>query len=78
MEECLIIDEKQKAADSQMQAIRDFIGVNIESWVPNNLYEAVVAKEKHIKAQMVDAADTEDERKQIRENWPFQDHEELD
>ena len=78
MKECLAIDEKQKTADSKMQAVRDFIGVNIDGWIPNGLYEEAVAKEEHIREQMIDAAETEDERKDIEENWPFQDHEELD
>jgi len=66
------------AADSKIQAVRDFIGVNVDGWIPNGLYEDAVAKEKHIREKMMDAAETEDERKDIEENWPFQDHEKLD
>lgn len=78
MEEYLALDEKQRVADSQMQKLRDFIGVNIDGWTPNSLYDEAVVKEKLVKQQMMDAADTEDERKGISENWPFQDHEEID
>ena len=78
MEECLAIDEKQKTAESTMQAVRDYIGVNIDGWTPNSLYEEAVAKEEHIREETMDAAETEAERKEIEENWPFKDHEELD
>jgi hypothetical protein len=75
---CLDINAKQIDADAQMQRIRDFIGVNIDGWVPIDGYEHAREKEQYIKQQMLDAADTEDERKQIEEEWPFQDHEEVD
>jgi hypothetical protein len=75
---CLDIDAKQKDADAQMQRIRDFIGVNIDGWVPTECYELAREKEQYIKQQMLDAVDTEDERKQVEEGWPFQDHEEVD
>ena len=78
MEECLAIDEKQKAADAKMEAVRDSIGVSIDGWIPTGLYEEAVAKEAHIREHMMNAAETENERKDIEENWPFQDHEELD
>lgn len=77
-EDCLTVDEKQKAADADMQAIRDFIGINIEGWVPNTLYAEAVAKDQEIRRQMLDAAETENDRNDVERNWPFQDHEELD
>jgi hypothetical protein len=76
--ECLHIDEKQKQADAQMERLRDFISVNIEGWVPAELYEEAKEKEQYIKRRMLKAAETEDEKKELDENWPFQDHEELD
>ena len=75
---CLNIDAKQKIADAQMQQLRDFIGVNIDGWVPTESYEEAREKERYIKQQMLEAAETEDERKELDEHWPFQDHEELD
>ncbi|KAF1828917.1 hypothetical protein BDW02DRAFT_511165 [Decorospora gaudefroyi] len=75
---CLDIDAKQKKADAQMQHLRDFIGVNIEGWVPMDGYELAREKERYMKQQMLDAADTEEERKEVDEEWPFQDYEEVD
>ncbi|KAF2726659.1 hypothetical protein EJ04DRAFT_452903 [Polyplosphaeria fusca] len=58
--------------------LRDFIGINIDGWVPTESYEEAREKERYIKQQMLEAAETEDERKELDEHWPFQDHEELD
>ncbi|KAF2856195.1 hypothetical protein T440DRAFT_485328 [Plenodomus tracheiphilus IPT5] len=58
--------------------LRDFIGVNIDGWVPTESYQEAREKERYIKQQMLEAAETEDERKELDEHWPFQDHEELD
>ncbi|UPX16688.1 uncharacterized protein EKO05_0007076 [Ascochyta rabiei] len=76
--DCLNIDAKQKIADAQMQRLRDFIGVNIDGWVPKESYEEAREKERYTKQQMLEAAETEEERKELDEYWPFQDHEELD
>ncbi|KAF2492391.1 phosphotransferase family protein [Lophium mytilinum] len=76
--ECLDVDAKQKKMDEQMQILRDFFCVNIDGWVPTGLYDEAREKERCIKLQMLEDAETEDERREIRENWPFQDHEELD
>jgi hypothetical protein len=75
--DCLNIDAKQKIADAQLQQLRDFIGVNIDGWVTTESYEEAREKERYIKQQMLKAAETEDERKELDEHWPFQDHEEL-
>ncbi|KAH7381590.1 hypothetical protein BKA66DRAFT_419176, partial [Pyrenochaeta sp. MPI-SDFR-AT-0127] len=76
--ECLDIDAKQKNVDAQMQRLRDFIGVNIDGWVPIESYAEAREKEQYIKHQMLEAAETEDEKRELDEHWPFQDHEELD
>ena len=76
--ECLRIDAEQKDSDAQMQRVRDFIGVNIDGWVPTEHYEEARSKERYIKEQALEAAETEEERKEINEQWPWQDHEELD
>lgn len=76
--DCLDRDTKQKEADMQMEQMRAFIGVNIEGWVPNNTFEEAKAKAEYIKNEMLNEAETEHERKELLEHWPFQDHEEID
>jgi hypothetical protein len=76
--DCLARHTKQKEADLQMDQIRTFIGVNIEGWVPNDAFEEAKAKAELIKNEMLNEAETEHERKELIEHWPFQDHEEID
>jgi hypothetical protein len=46
--------------------------------VSSELYEQAKARAQDVRQQMMDAADTDEERKEIEENWPFQDHIEID
>jgi hypothetical protein len=78
VEECLDRDAKQKDADDQMQQVRGYIGINIEGWVPNEEFESAREKAKILKSEMAEAAETEEERREFDEHWPFQDHEEID
>jgi hypothetical protein len=76
--QCLAIDEKQQEADAQMQTLRDCFTTNIDGWVSSELYEQAKARAEDVRQQMIDAADTDEERQEIKENWPFQDHVEID
>lgn len=78
IQQCLEIDEKQQEADAQMQTLRDCFPVNIDGWVSSELYDQAKARADDVREQMFEAADTADERKEIEENWPFQDHVEID
>ena len=78
VEECLDRDAKQKNADGQMQQVRDSIGINVEGWVQNEEFKSAIEKAKLMKSEMAQAADTEGERRELDEHWPFQDHEETD
>lgn len=75
---CLDIDTKQKAADAQMQRLRDLFVVNIDGWVPSELYDEAREREQAIKQVMLESTEMDDERDDLNENWPFQDHEEID
>ncbi|KAK2768411.1 hypothetical protein FQN54_000266 [Arachnomyces sp. PD_36] len=77
IESCLAMDAEQKATDAQMQKFRDHFGCNIEGWVPSGMYQEAKQKVDDMKAYMLDIAETEEERKDVDENYPFQDHEEL-
>lgn len=61
-----------------MQKLRDSFGINIDGWVSTDLYDSAKKKSQDIKIDMMDATETEAERREVDENWPFQDHEELD
>jgi hypothetical protein len=76
--QCLAIDEKQHEADAQMQTLRDCFTTNIDGWVSPELYEQAKARAQDVRQQMIDVVDTDEERQEIEENWPFQDHIEID
>ncbi|TVY91146.1 Altered inheritance of mitochondria protein, mitochondrial [Lachnellula willkommii] len=76
--ECLERYGKQNEADEQVQKMRDFIGVNIDGWLPNDGFEEAKEKAEYMKNAMLGEAETEEERKVLLEHWPFQDHEEID
>ncbi|KFY97733.1 hypothetical protein V500_01942 [Pseudogymnoascus sp. VKM F-4518 (FW-2643)] len=78
LRECLERDTKQKDADEQMHQVRKAIGVDIEGWVPNDEFESARARAEVMKNEMAQAADSEEERREFEELWPFQDHEETD
>jgi hypothetical protein len=76
--ECLDRAAKQDHVDEQMQQVRDFIGINIDGLVLNDEFEAARERARLIKNELAEGADTEEERKEFDELWPFQNHEEID
>src|SRR5208282_3909650 len=42
VDQCLQLDAKQRDAESSSQRLRDFIGVNIDGWVPIEEYDDAV------------------------------------
>lgn len=75
--DCLDIGLNQQNVDAQMQQLRDFIGVNIDGWVRTESHEEAREKECYIRQQMLETAETEAERRELRKHWPFQDPDEL-
>ena len=76
--ECLDRDAKQKEIDKEMQQFRDCIGVNIDGLVVKEEYEGAKERAAIIKRELMEGAETEEERRDFDELWPFQDHEEVD
>ncbi|PKX96286.1 uncharacterized protein P174DRAFT_509561 [Aspergillus novofumigatus IBT 16806] len=67
----LALDARQREADVAMDQMRDVLGINILSWVPNDEYEAVKEKAREIKAKMLEAAETNEDRIRIQDHFPF-------
>lgn len=76
--QCLNIDAEQKTANTHMQDLRDAIGINMDGWVPSEMYEEATERMAHVKAHLLEIAETEEDREDILQKWPFQDHEEID
>ena len=67
----LALDARQKEADIAMDQMRNFLGVDILGWVPNDEYEAAKGMAREIKARMLEAAETDEDRTGIQNHFPF-------
>ncbi|RMD44905.1 hypothetical protein DV735_g23, partial [Chaetothyriales sp. CBS 134920] len=72
----LDILQQQEETDTQLENVRNAIGINAEGWTPTEEYDGAVEREKMLKKQGLDSLDTEAERKLTLEHWPFDDFEE--
>ncbi|PGH09672.1 hypothetical protein AJ79_05638 [Helicocarpus griseus UAMH5409] len=77
MRSCLAINEEQKSADKEMQEFRDYFGCSVDGWVPAERYGEAKRRVDEMKVYTLQTAETEEERRDIDENWPFQDHGEI-
>lgn len=73
--ECLRLHAAQIEADEQLQACRDVVGIGPEGWVPVEQYDEIKQREK-LKADALEAAESEEERQQLRDHWIFDDFDE--
>lgn len=78
IKECLTHHDKQKEIDRCMEGLRDFVGVNAEGEVETERFGEAKEKAASIKAQWMADSETEFERNDVEENFPLQDHEEID
>ncbi|KAF7125526.1 hypothetical protein CNMCM5793_001765 [Aspergillus hiratsukae] len=72
----LALDERQKEADTAMDQMRNVLGVDVLGWVPNEEYEATKAMAREIKAKILEAAETDEDRIGIQNHFPFDDFDE--
>jgi hypothetical protein len=70
--------ENQKENDKNLQGMLKFVGVNPEGYVDNNGYDETKEIAGKIKAQWIAESETEAERKDVEENFPLQEREEID
>lgn len=71
--QCLQLQSAQTEADEQTQACQEVIGVGHEGWVPAELYDEARQRKRRLMADALDAAESEEERTRIKENWIFGD-----
>ncbi len=75
VEECLRLEAEQNHLDLQIEKIRDRIGIGSDGWTSNERYEDALEENEHVKAEALDGAE-DDVRKEILENWPWDNHKE--
>jgi hypothetical protein len=66
--ECLSLTRAQAEANEQFKVCQDLIGVGSEGWMPADQYEAAMERNRALK-DVLDAAETAEERARIEENW---------
>jgi hypothetical protein len=71
VEEFLHLNAAQIEADEQLQTCRDAIGIGPEGWVPLDQYDEVKQREAKLKADALEAAESEHERLMLQEHWIF-------
>jgi hypothetical protein len=74
--ECLRLHAAQVEADELLQTCRDAVGIGSEGWVPVELYDETKQRASKLKADALEAAESEEERQQLSEHWMFDDFDE--
>ncbi|KAB8277333.1 kinase-like domain-containing protein [Aspergillus minisclerotigenes] len=69
--DCLRLAREQSDADQQFQACQEAIGVANEGWVPVAYYDEAKARERKLKADALDTAETEEKRARIEKKLDF-------
>ena len=73
-DECLERAAKQDSTHVLMRDMRNFIGIDIDGWVPSQEFEAAQKAVRLVKLDMTNEAETEDDLREIDALFPFQDH----
>ncbi|KAJ6016372.1 hypothetical protein N7540_010963 [Penicillium herquei] len=76
--ECLRMEQAQLEADEQLQACQEAIGVGNEGWVPIGQYDQAKGCERQLKADALEAAETDEQKAIVQANWIFDDFPEED
>ena len=76
VEEIFDLDERQKEAYSDMGTMRDMLGIDIQGWVPNELYEFTMENVRRVKAALADNCEDQDDVIALKEHFPFDDFDE--
>ena len=71
----LHIQELQEETDTQLEMVREAIGINADGWTPHERYEDAIALASKFK-EMGTEDMTEYEKDMSRLHWPFDDHKE--
>ena len=76
VEEIFDLDERQKEAYSDMGTMRDMLGIDIQGWVPNELYEFTMENVRRVKAALADNCEGQHDVIALKEHFPFDDFDE--
>lgn len=67
---------KQEEADSQIEILRNALGISVDGWVSHEGYQDAVAQAAEMKLQAIEYAESDLEREMTVKHWPFGDYDE--
>ncbi|KAF2718973.1 hypothetical protein K431DRAFT_340316 [Polychaeton citri CBS 116435] len=68
-----LVELTRRRTDSQFQSCLELVGVGSEGWVPTEQYDDARQREQQLKADTLQEAESEQERRQICDHWIFDD-----
>lgn len=68
--------QQQEEVDTQVENIRNAIGISADGWTTKEEYEGAVERAKLIKKRGLENLDTEEEKEMTLKHWPFDDFDE--
>ena len=74
--ESMRLHGKQVEADEQLQVCREGVGVGSEGWVPMEMYDEAKERERNLKTDAIEAAESEEGREKLIDHWIFGDEDE--
>ncbi|KAK2764467.1 hypothetical protein FQN54_009162 [Arachnomyces sp. PD_36] len=76
-QDALRIEREYEETDSQLSQIRDAIGVNVDGWTSNEMFEEAVARAKEFKKMAINSvSDSKFDQEMTEKHWPFDDFDE--
>ncbi|EEH04098.1 phosphotransferase enzyme family protein [Histoplasma capsulatum G186AR] len=73
-QDTLRIEKEYEKTDSQLSLIRDAIGVSIDGWTSNEMFEDAIARAKEFKKMAIDSvSDNKIDQEMTEKHWPFDD-----
>lgn len=76
IEHCLKLESQQKDADANLETACRGLDINVEGWVSLEGYDAAKRLSQEMKAQALRDAETDLERDELKNHWPFDDRDE--
>ncbi|KAI9708772.1 MAG: Phosphotransferase enzyme [Bogoriella megaspora] len=71
--ECLRIGAAQDGINQKLGAFRNRLGISTDGWVPLDAYEHALTENQRLKDEAL-VGITEEQRRDVLQNWPFDDH----